>query len=251
LSGGTAGDCTTSACPLWASKASLESYDLVVLSCECSQNNQTKPAVSMTALHDWLDEGGRVFANHQQYTWFSNSPSTDFHGTATWSTAGSITNNGSVDDAVDTSYPKGLAYSQWLGAAGALADAGPPPALLLSSVGASASAVSTTPPQATARWVYDPGASDSVRYLTFETPIGGTPGSAEAGAPRYCGKTAFADVHAQGTLLSSASDVPNGCGSNAGMLSAQEKSLEFLFFDLSACVAPDSIAPPGPPPSGP
>jgi hypothetical protein len=35
-------------------------------------------------------------------------------------------------------------------------------------------------------------------------------------------------------------DVPGGCGNNVGMLSSQQKALEWLFFDLSACVQNDT-----------
>jgi hypothetical protein len=80
LSSGTAGNCTTASCPLWATRESLEYYDMVLLSCECGENNQTKTTAGKQALHDWLDEGGKVFASHYHYTWFRNSPDADFQG---------------------------------------------------------------------------------------------------------------------------------------------------------------------------
>ena len=90
--GGTAGDCTSDnpAC-VWNSKANLEAYDIVLLACEgdtydpaeSTNNNTNKTTSSKQALHDWLDEGGKVFATHFHYTWFKNGP-TDFQGVATW-----------------------------------------------------------------------------------------------------------------------------------------------------------------------
>src|ERR1019366_5781231 len=59
VAGGTAGACTTSSCPLWQSKASLEGYDIVLLACEGGEHPETKPQSALTAMHDWLDEGGK------------------------------------------------------------------------------------------------------------------------------------------------------------------------------------------------
>src|ERR1019366_6417322 len=42
-------------------------------------------------------------------------------------------------------------------------------------------------------------------------------------------------------------DIPTSCTARA--LTAQEKAIELLFFDLSSCVSDDSKAAPGPPPS--
>jgi hypothetical protein len=249
LSGGTAGNCSGTACPLWASKKSFEYYDMALLSCECGENNQTKPAAGMQALHDWLNEGGKVFASHYQYTWFKNSPATDFQGVANWLTSGPANPANATDD-IDATFPKGMAFAQWLGVVTALNSAGPPPTIVLDDVATSVSTVVNTPPQATLRWIYDPSASNDVKYMSFETPIGGAPPSAEAGAesgPQYCGKAVFTDLHTSGQLLSTVTDIPAGCGSNSGKLSDQQKALEFLFFDLSACVMPDTVIPTTPP----
>jgi len=63
----------------------------------------------------------------------------------------------------------------------------------------------------------------------------------ETGTKEYCGKAVFTDLHAGGAPLG---DVPGACKQTD--LSAQEKALEFLFFDLSACVTDDSKPPPLP-----
>ena len=91
LSTGTAGDCTTDNpnC-VWNSKSNLEAYDIVLLACEgdtfdpaeSTNTNTNKTTSSKAALHDWLDEGGKVFATHFHYTWFKNGPA-DFQGVAT------------------------------------------------------------------------------------------------------------------------------------------------------------------------
>ena len=90
-SGGRAGDCTTdNANCVWNSKANFEKYDIVLLvlrgqSVRSGRRRRRRPgrlgAARPTrrrrrrqALHDWLDEGGKVFATHYHYTWFKNSP---------------------------------------------------------------------------------------------------------------------------------------------------------------------------------
>ena len=247
LSGGTPGNCTGSSCPLWSGRSSFEYYDLALFSCECGENNKTKPAAGMQALHDWLNEGGKVFASHYQYTWFKNNPQADFKGVASWVNSGAA-NPGTATEDVDAKFPKGGTFAQWLGVVGALKAPGPPPTIDLSVVSTSVSTVNTTAPQATVRWIYDPSAKDDVKYMSFGTPIGGLPASADAGVEtagaQYCGKAVFTDLHTSASLLSTVSDIPGGCGNNKGKLSAQQKALEFLFFDLSACVANDSEPPP-------
>ena len=71
------------ACPLWASKPALEYYDIVLLACEGGEHAETKPSRLAPVMHDWLGEGGKVFATHFQYYWFKNGP-TDFQNVATW-----------------------------------------------------------------------------------------------------------------------------------------------------------------------
>src|SRR5579872_290825 len=216
LSSATAGNCTSSSCPLWSSKSSLESYDLVLLACECAVPGNAPPA-AVTAMHDWVEEGGRLLATHFHYTWFQNGPA-DFQGVATW--LGSSTATGVGTYALDTSFPKGAALATWLGA-----DAG----IALSSVGASVSSVAPT----TRRWIYDPNSSPAeTKAFSFETPVGAGP---------YCGKAVFSDMHAGS---SPSGDVPAACSSRP--LTEEEKALEFLLFDLSACVSDDTMAPPLP-----
>jgi hypothetical protein len=229
LSNGTAGDCTTASCPLWASKPSLEYYDLVLLACEGDEANQTKPAAAKQAMHDWLDEGGKVFATHFHYTWFKNSPSADFQGVATW--LGSSAGTGMGDYAIDTSFAKGQTLHDWLSGIGALSANG---TIALNGVATSVSTVKAP----TNRWIYDKASNDTT-YLSFGTPVGGISASmGETTNDKYCGKAVFSDLHAGGAP---SGDVPGACTDTT--MTPQEEALEFLFFDLSACVQDDSQPP--------
>ncbi|HEY5146899.1 MAG TPA: hypothetical protein VII82_09030, partial [Polyangiaceae bacterium] len=223
------------------------------------------------------------------YTWFKNGPP-DFQAVAKW--LGSTTASGAGNYDIDTSFPKGQTYSEWLANVGALGRNG---TIALNSV---ASSVSTVNPP-TLRWIYG-GAGNDTKYLSFLTPIGGIApvpttdagAPAEAGAaapvdaaavaldasgdasdaetasdaevmldtgaalpdaalesnggPTYCGKAVFTDLHTSSSLMSQVNDIPNGC--SGAPMTAQQKALEFLFFDLSACVSVDSMMPPPPPP---
>jgi hypothetical protein len=243
LSTGTAGNCTNTSCPLWQSTQSLEAYDIVLLACEGGPMdpdapggfggngaNVTKPAKQ--AMHDWLNEGGKVFATHFHYTWFQYGPS-DFQTVATW-LGSSIALGVNGTGTIDTTFTKGKEFGQWLKTVGATTGT----TVALQGVGTSVSSVNTATTQ---RWIYDSGNSDT-KYMSFETPIGGLAvDGGETGTKEYCGKAVFTDLHAGGAPLG---DVPGACKQTD--LSAQEKALEFLFFDLSACVTDDSKPPPLP-----
>jgi hypothetical protein len=298
LSNGTAGNCMGPNCPLWRDRTAFEYYDIVILSCECAENTQTKPQSGRQALHDWLNEGGKVFASHYHYTWFRDGPA-DFQNVATW--LGTSTANGSGNYAINTSFPKGKTFDSWLQNVGALTRNG---TIALNSVARSVSTVN--PP--TTQWIYDPNPNpNDTKYLSFLTPIGGIATPAEAGAApvpdagdsgaasdatlaeaaapamsdasgdapgdaleesiadatstdassmggsppemsnlTYCGKAVFTDLHTSSSLYSRVNNVPAGC--DGAPMTAQQKALEFLFFDLSACVSTDSVPPPPPPP---
>jgi hypothetical protein len=249
LSTGTAGDCTSdNANCVWNSKTNLEAYDIVMLACEgdtydpaeSGQKNTNKSTSSKAALHDWLDEGGKVFATHFHYTWFKNGPA-DFQGVATWLGTSNGGDTGAYS--LDTSFTKGSVLSQWLGKVGALTGT----QITLSQVAESVGQV-TAPTQ---RWIYNPGTdvqsgkSNNTKYMSFLTPIGGIPiKTVDAGESnaQYCGKAVFSDLHAGGSPTGA---IPGSCAGPP--LSDQLKALEFLFFDLSACVSLDSLPPPPPP----
>ncbi len=231
LSNGKAGDCTTTSCPLWASKQSFEGYDIVLLACEGDTYdadarvdggvNFGGTATNVTpggkqAMHDWLNEGGKVFATHFHYTWFANGPA-EFRTVANW--LGPSVGNQNIQGAIDTSFAKGQAFDTWLKDVGALSGGS------LSMTGVATSVLGINA-QTTQRWIYD-SATQLPKYLSFETPIGGTGGADSF----YCGKAVFTDLHAGGAPMG---DVPGSCKASA--LSDQEKALEFLFFDLASCV---------------
>jgi hypothetical protein len=139
-------------------------------------------------------------------------------------------------------FAKGIALYQWLGLNGALGVLGVPPHELPifaprfdGTVGPS-----NKPSQP---WITSDssGVAGVTEYFSFDTPVNAPPG-ADGGAPNYCGRAVFSDLHVAGNNLD-----PAGNGGPAACtmrpLSPQEKALEFMLFDLSACVIPDSVPP--------
>jgi hypothetical protein len=134
---------------------------------------------------------------------------------------------------VDTSFPKGVAFRDWLVNVGASTTPGQ-----LAVVGSKHMVDATLMAQ---QWIYGYDTSkktNTVQYFSFTTPVGQT----------ECGRMVFSDVHLSGgggTLA--AVPFPSRCDMISQDLSPQEKALEFMLFDLSSCVQKDD-QPVEPPP---
>ncbi len=212
---------------LWHSAAALSKYDITFLSCECGQELATKNDASRAAMKNYLESGGRLFATHFHYTWFTLN-STEFLTMAKWEQV--VTDNPYT---IDTSFPKGQVFANWMQNVSSIVNGDQ---ITLSSVRHS---VSTVDPVDTTRWVYKPAegsTKESVKYFTFNTPIGAPPSE-------HCGRGVFTDIHISEDTVA---NVPGDCAT--GPLTDQEKALVFLIFDLSACIQPDEEVPVPPAP---
>jgi hypothetical protein len=214
---------------LWGNPTELRKHDIVVLSCEGSENTGNKAPYYGNIL-DYLNSGGKVFSSHYHYVWFRYGPN-PLPTTANWTPTG-----GTSPFSIDTSFPKGNAFADWLVNVNATPTRGQ---IDLTQVRASVGAYT---PATSKQWIYSP-ATQSSKYLSFNAPIGTPP-------DQQCGRAVFSDVHVSGNGSTQA--FPGWCQtSNSGPLTAQEKALLFLFFDLSACVQDESKAPRPPPPPPP
>lgn len=218
---------------LWNDPSRMAAYDMVMLSCECSENNQNKggepgaagtPANARQAMWDYANMGGKIFATHFHYTWFKNSPQDDWKQIANW--AGSAGGSGSYN--VDQTFPKGASFADWLVNVNASPSKG---TIQLENVSGALSNVNA-PAQS---WIKK--SDTAVSYFSFNAPTAAAPED-------QCGRAVYSDLHLMG-ISAGGNSFPNGCPA-AGGLSAQQKALEFMFFDLSGCVQSDDT-PPAPP----
>ncbi len=233
---------------LWDTQADLMRHDILLLSCEGDETYNSNPP----ALEAYLNAGGRAFASHFHYAWFAGSLSGENvpPPPADWGTNldqwGATTNSTVTGHAVivqtlngsSQPFAKGQALDQWLQVVDALGVEGAPTGQLPIFY-ETQNAGTTNKAQA---WLTDDGTTD---YLSFDTPVN-APSLPDGGPPNYCGRAVYAGVHvnADTNAASSndqASHPPTGCVS--GPLSPQEKALEFMLFDLSSCVLPDTVAP--------
>ena len=223
---------TPSSTGLWASTDTLKKYDIVILSCEAGTNAQSKTTAMRQAMYDYASLGGRVFASHLHSVWFAQGPA-PVPTTGTWQTQ---TNPPSPSTAtINTTFPKGAALAQWLVNVQASTVLGQMdvtfPRNDVQAVNATLARDWITIP--------DPGA---VEYMSFNTPIG-------AADDKICGREVFTSLHVAAVDVNSLPALnmkgfPASCEERD--LSAQEKVVAFMLFDLSACVQSDS-KPPKPP----
>ncbi len=243
---------------LWASQAQLMPYDITLLSCEGGEPYDAKPQV----LEQYLNAGGRVFASHFHYAWFSGpiQSSQSYTAPADWGTnlatwaGGNNNSKGEIGAVIDTTlngstmpFPKGVALQKWLTGVGALGRNGVP-AGELSIYSPRYNAVVASANKASQAWITSDTTADKpnqTMYFSFDTPVNAPP-SPDGGAPPYCGRAVFSDLHVSGDPSTSgdnsSSPPPAGCVDVD--LSSQEKALEFMLFDLSSCVIPDTVQPP-------
>jgi hypothetical protein len=246
---------------LWGPNPSFKAYDVTLLSCEAGETNPLRDP-DRQALLDYANAGGRVFASHFHYFWFTPQGPWAAMNLATWypgqqsfNDPGPSVANVYTTRLNGTPFPEGVALQQWLGFVGALDGNGQLPiyyprhnADVLPPVGPAA-----TPSQP---WIVldksvmfvapDMPVAKGAQYFSVDTPLG---------AAQPCGRVVYSDLHVSGgpgsTEPGSTSFmpdyppignvmgvgvVPNECAMHP--LTPQEKALEFMIFDLSSCLVP-------------
>jgi hypothetical protein len=230
-----------SSASLWDSQADLMQFDIVLLSCE----GQDTLNMNQQAMHDYASAGGRVFASHFHYAWFNTGPYAN-ENLGTWATGANAI--GDVNANIATTlpngapFPKGQALKDWLGNVGALTNGELRVAAARHNVDVTAMNTPSTTWITADQTAMPPGA---VQYFSFNTPTN-APVAGPDQKNLQCGRVVYSDLHVGAASMDDPTmqSVPAEC--KDAPLSPQEAALEFMLFDLSACLTPDN-RPPAPP----
>jgi len=210
---GVAGSELPAADKLWSDPEKLSAFDLVLLGSEVDQNTAAKPQAARDAIHGYVSAGGRLLVQHFQNYFLSAGPS-DVASVATYVAAADLPEPTTVT--VDEGSARGQALAASLLAADPQATRG---ALAVGSGRNSVAAVHAP----ALRLLYSTTPA-SVQAFSLDLPVGGD--------ELACGRVVETE------LLTGAGDTsadfPDGCGSTG--LSAQERALAYLIFDLGACL---------------
>jgi hypothetical protein len=260
---GTFPDATTS---LWDSQADLNQYDVILLNCGGAEEDPTTTSgqafipvpAAVNLMEAYVNAGGRVFAEHYHWAWVRSFTgyTSPFGPVATWYNDPGEPNPGtgqigtlSRDTLIDQSVPKGTAFASWLLNVGATTTPGH---LTLSSSAKYTAIDQISPPSQ--RWIFEPMPTDAgvpppdagvtgapAQYshaFSFNTPVG-------AAESAQCGKFVYTALHVSdsastgfpGDPSTGSTVFPTCCATRTG-LSAQEKAMEFMIFDMAACLTP-------------
>jgi hypothetical protein len=278
---GGAGDANT----LWSTASEWMKYDIVFDACEClpyDRGGAGSTNIGYINFLNYLNAGGRAFTTHYFYNFFASQPECDAaedgfedstcEGQGALPTVGEWEGNQGVPFApdtpdcpndsesqlqnnapvgcltIDTSIPKGVAFSQWYSdnSSKLMVGGGEMPGYVgltdlrmdMGELDPTLVTAGTATP-----WLYagDVTGKYDGYYFSFNTPVG-------TDATTQCGRAIFSDVHLDD--YPSSSSFPGYCPTNPASNdhAPNELALEFLFFDLSSCVQNDKM-PPSPPPA--
>jgi hypothetical protein len=227
---------------LWNSTASLNNYDVVLLSCEGGETQAPNPS----ALEGYVKNGGRVFASHFHYAWFTVNGS-PFRGYNLGQFQAGSFDTGDINAVIDTSFAQGQALHDWL----ALPQVAALTSDQLPIKQSRQNVLQVNNPPVTS-WIKAasnvsmPAMPGLTQYFSFDVRVG----------ELTCGRVVYSDLHVgaassdYGNALNTAGNtssgiVPDKCNTSAP-LSPQEVVLEYMLFNLSSCLAPPNMKPPPP-----
>jgi hypothetical protein len=220
---------------LWSDLALMKQYDVIINACEGEPFPNEKPMSSRQNFVDYAEAGGRSFNTHYQYIWIGGGVA-PMPSTATFGPSGiPATPPATAIGTIDTSFPKGEAFAEWLVDVNASTTKGQ---LTLASPRYDVESVN--PPSR--QWITGVGPTNApaLYHYTFNMPL-------SAPEAQQCGKVLFSDFHVElgEAPTTSPMTFPAECPTSQAM-TGNDLALEFMLFDLSSCIQ-DDTAPPTPP----
>lgn len=204
----------------------MKQFDQILLPCEGDPRTTDKTGDAMKNLVEYVNAGGRVLTTHFGFVWLRDSPDPGWKALATWNGPGDRKDN--MPATIDMGFPKGKAMAEWLQLTGATKEQGK-----LTLQQANIDLVSKPKAQV---WI-DSATPVSTQHFTFNTPLDKPPVD-------QCGKVIYSNFHVVGSDDFSPIMFPTEC--TDGPLTAQERVIEFMLFDLASCVQPEEEAPKAP-----
>jgi hypothetical protein len=227
-----------------AATGTFMNYDQIMLPCWGAA--MTKTTAELANLISYADNGGHFFATHYSYSWLATNG--EFQNVAKWHTdynnPGSVVWTLNVSTVVPPSPPAANAavFAPWLNLVGALANGGTPtpssPEVSISNPRHDVDAIEGQ----SLDWIdgTDPQKKNAmVEHFTFDTPVA----AADAGTSTQCGHAIFSDFHVSdfnGDSKTTGMTFPSECLTTP--LTAQERVLEYMIFDLASCVGPSTVS---------
>jgi hypothetical protein len=212
---------------LMGANGTYMSYDQILFPCWGARF--TKSSTELGNLVTYANAGGHFFATHFSYSWlFQNTP---FNTVAKWNADADYKKGNTPPSSMTANVnlpptnPKGTVFSNWLQLVGAMPN---PQNIALTYPRHDVDTVVAP----TVDWI---DGHDNVTnsfqtlHLTFDTPVGQT---------NQCGHVIYSDFHVTNAADDPTTTFPDECDGNP--LTAQEKVLEYMIWDLASCV-------PGPP----
>ncbi len=229
--GATISAATPTAATLFGNLTTMKKYDLIILDCE---GGAADKSAYYNNLLNYTAAGGRIYVTHFGYSFlhgrYQKAPpalNTAWDATATWNV--DQTTPPDQNAIIDQSFPKGKTFATWLKqvAGGTLGQ------IAVKQVRHDFDAV-VAPSQ---QWMYGTQLTSTKNgnfpmHYTFNTPVGAMPAN-------QCGRVMYSDFHVS-TGASGSGTFPAECNLGTGVpLTAQEKVLEYMLFDLTSCIKAD------------
>lgn len=243
---------------LYGTLSTLLRYDFVIADCKGSgyDGNGAQRMASGANLREYVNRGGRMFASHLSYTWIAENGNAEFDmgnpiatglaPAATWGSIDTSTTSGTglVSVGRPAASPRIDSFTAWLSAEGVATapdytfNITEPRSQALSLGQSSEEFVYTSvererPGRGDGGAGNEPEVVERIQQFSFNTPYG-------APEEQVCGRVAYSGFHVAASGGGAGNRTPFAdvifpahC---TGSLTAQEKVLLYMIFDLGACI---------------